>query len=258
MMHMTQRNSEQGSVHVIIITVVIAAVIAALAVVFWQNFMNDNTANNGSSVQTAEEEMASRDQMTLKTATIDEDFGTQLSFKYLDEWRLERTIDGDKTDIWTEDIQITSPSGKYVVTYKIGSGGGLGGACDESTAGVIENFSYEILPEFPEMSFVTYSINGSSPTTNDGTVGMHRAESIGSLINTSNAKRIESGVSACELYFSGVFLLKNGGPNTSQNPVSLLDASIEDTNADATMDIDPSILDGEYGVAQGILFSTTR
>lgn len=248
MMLMTQQKNEQGSVHVIIIAVMIAIVIAALAVVFWQNFINDKAANNGSSVQTAEEEMASRDQVTSKTATIDEDFGTTLRFEYPEDWTYDQSISGIRGENRRQDIDLLSPTGKYKVTYSIVQGGGLGAMCDEGSGNKIGSFEYKILDGFSEMSFVKYKIDTKE-------VANYETASIGTLFKTELAESIKAGDSECRIILGGYHQLTEG---ESDSPVSILSASIEDTGADATIDIDTAILDQEYSEAKEILLSTAR
>ncbi len=249
MMHMTQRKNEQGSAHVIIVTAIVAAVIAALAIVFWQNFINDKAANNnGSSVQTAEVEMASRDQVTLKTATIDEDFGTTLRFEYPEDWTYDQSISGIRAENRRQDIDLLSPTGKYKVTYSIVQGGGLGAMCDEGSGNKIGSFEYKILDGFSEMSFVKYKIDTKEVVNYD-------TASIGTLFKTELAESIKAGDSECRIILGGYHQLTEG---ESDSPVSILSASIEDTGADATIDIDTAILDQEYSEAKEILLSTAR
>src|SRR6202008_2014623 len=93
-----------------------------------------------------------------KTASFDDSFPAKFSFAYPSNWTMSEEHDGTlpvkSGEPATQTITITSLSGKYSVSYRVGINGGLGGNCQEEYVGKYVKFTREEITKFSGASFV--------------------------------------------------------------------------------------------------------
>jgi len=134
-----KKQSQAGSVHLIVTFVLVLALIGALGFVFYQNFVSKTDKN-----QDQESSETTNDEDT-KTATKYKTFsdGTYgISFQYPENWTLGNVIAQSDMPYWNRSMDVNNENGETMATLVLGVSG-LGGTC----AGMDENDipSYAVL-----------------------------------------------------------------------------------------------------------------
>lgn len=252
-----QRTQQNGSAHVIIMVVLVVALIGALGYIFYQNFIAKKDSQSSASTQTS----SSSNQSSASASTsapvakfiagsIDASFETKLTMQYPDTWKYAQSMSGDvaANSTWLQNITIASPSGKYVVKYTVGAGGGIGGTCNPSENGVLAAVSYENLNTFDGVSYVeqTYANVPAQGGLDDGRKGF-----VG-LMSTATATTVKTGNSVCDTYLKEVIKLADN------NYVQLINASIQIADTDSADKLKSALSGTEYEQAKSILLSTSH
>jgi hypothetical protein len=241
----------RGSAHVIIIICLVVALLGALGVVFYQNFIqNKQTTSNGSTSTSSKTDTSQTNGTTTTTladGSIDSSFGTTLSFKYPSTWKYSQTMSGTiETDgTWTQKITLTSPSGKYVVQYYVGAGGGLGGTCVPTETGTIASTAYEGVSGFSGVSYTEMTYQ-NMPTEATNKIGIIE------LMDTAAASSVQAGASVCDTYLHEVVKLAD------KNYVQLIGATMTVSDATTSSQLKSALSGTEYEQGKAILLSTTH
>jgi len=179
-MHRSSR--QQGSAHTVIIVVLVIALLAALGFVFWQNVIKKDSSEQTSQTGQSVAKPDSQPVPTLLDASFNSAFGVATSFQYPSDWKLTRTltgpipIDENGSTPTREELTVTSPSGEYVVTYRMDSIGGVGGTCDlEDTPYVIGQLDYVQLDQFKGVSLNELIIKNNTSKTYTYDVSLKRS-----------------------------------------------------------------------------------
>jgi hypothetical protein len=128
-------NSQKGSAHVIIITVLVAALIGALGFVFWQNFINKSPADSNVKTGVAAKQKTQAT-ATYQTFTLD---ALGISFQYPQGWTVTTKFDGSATDEYGNkllEVDVADEQGAKVAALQNPTG--LGGMCDPSDTNTYE------------------------------------------------------------------------------------------------------------------------
>lgn len=259
---MQKAHTQQGSAHIIVIVALAVALAGTLGVVFYQNFIAKKSADSRSETTAIDTQSTSDTKTTtssdttktttvaLKDGSIDASFGTRLTFKYPETWKLAQTMSGTAgTDsAWTQTTTLTSPSGKYKVGYNVGAGGGIGGSCASIDTGNVATVAYQAVSEFSGMSYVeiTHSNMGSDTTGSQWKAGF-----VG-LIDSKTASSLKSGDSVCDYYLHYVTKL------VDTNYVQLLQATMTVDGVSTASELNAALSGTEYEQAKAILLSTTH
>lgn len=247
-----KRSQEKGSAHLIIIIALIVLLAGALGVIFYQNFIAKKAAVSDTSNQAPSSSQSTTSSSSATTTTkllqrrINSVFGVNLAFSYPETWTISddtqgpSPLDASKGNT-SETLKLTSPSGKYVVTYTVAANGGFGGTCDPTDAGTYASTAYEKLPAFSAMDYVELTYNGAP----NNTVGFD------GLMNATAAEKIAQGGSLCDGYLQTTYKLSD------TNSVYLMNASFSVTGATNASDLQKALSGTEYDQAKAILLSTS-
>ncbi|AHB42695.1 hypothetical protein RAAC3_TM7C00001G0857 [Candidatus Saccharibacteria bacterium RAAC3_TM7_1] len=242
---MKKHATQNGSAHVIIIAILVIVLVGALGWIFWQNLKRDTTPSN-TEQSSGQPKKTEKPAVKLLDGSIDKDFGTTLTFKYPETWQYKSSVSGSKTDgNWIEEISLTSPSKKYVVSYRVGKGGGVGGICIPEDTGTIAATSYQMLDGFPSVSYVEIGYKGTptNSTPEGGYIG---------LLSTNIAKKLKPGDSICDIGLNAISL-------SDRDFVQTLAMKINISDPPTSYDQFKPLLGGEeYDQAKAILLSTTH
>jgi len=250
---MSLSQKTRGSAHVIIIVCLVVALLVALGVVFYQNLIVKNNTSTTTSNSNTDTTASTASQTTTKllTGSLSDGFGATLTFGYPADWSLARATtgplpivsSGDTTD---EKLTVTSPSGKFSVTYWVVSTGGFGGACIPEETGTFVSTSYQQLSKFSNVSYLEYTTT-SMPIADDGTHSIGKMR----LVMTDAAKKSISGASVCEVSFAGIIPLNSDG-------VTLLEPEAKISGVKTAEDFKAAAKGTEYEQAKAILLSTSH
>lgn len=198
-----------------------------------------------------------QDKSKILVGKLDGSFGVDFSFKYPDSWKLESNIEGpvplSASHSTVQTITVTSPSGKYVVRYKVGANGGLGGACDPTTGAKLLSMDVTAVPGYPAAKFVEAS-QDKQPSVPPMPAEENKIVYRMALMNTADIDGATVGGNDCQLYLADVLKLK------PVNDVTILDASVRAsviTEDSAPSDFKNMRAAPEYITAKAILVSTT-
>ena len=255
--------NQNGSSHVIIVVAIVVLLLAGLGYAFY-NASRPVEAPENSAVPT---DNKNPDAGNLKTGTTDTSMAHTLSFMYPESWteKTEKTgprpaVEGTESSATTT---ITSPDNKYSVVYKIMTGGtGVGGTCDESTLGKINDIRIEPTVGLPAAKFVQ-SLYG----TNDGFKNMYAINLVASDSYTVSAK---VGDTACNVtgLSSYIDLDKDSDINQSLHTVlssaridiqgipNRVTADYKNPSETNEKDIEAALNTPEYLAAKAILISS--
>lgn len=243
---MNRKYTHGNAAELVIIGVLVLAVAGLLV---WKFVGGKSSTSDTTSTNTSAKSSSTTDKTTpaiaLVDGSIDSSFETTLSFKYPSTWKYAQTMSGtiETNGSWLQKITITSPSGKYVVQYQVGAGGGIGGVCVPEETGTIASVAYEVVTGFTAMSYVELTYE-NMPTGQDmGDIA---------LIDSSKAKSLKVGDSTCAIGFSGVKEL------ASKNYVSIMRANLSIADATTASQIKAALSGSEYDQAKAILLSTVH
>jgi hypothetical protein len=244
---MNRKYTHGNAAELVIIGVLVLAVAGLLVWKFvgGKDTTSDTSSANTTTGNSSKTNDASASTIALVDGSIDSSFGTTLSFKYPATWKYAQTMDGTiETDgSWTQKITVTSPSGKYVVQYYVGAGGGLGGSCEPPETGTIASAAYQVVSGFSGMSYIemTFQDMPSVATNRIGAI---------ELIDTKSAASVKSGSSVCDVYLHNVVKL------AEEKYVQLIDASMTVTDATTASQLKSALTGNEYEQGKAILLST--
>ncbi|MEI7539830.1 MAG: hypothetical protein WCJ36_03675, partial [Candidatus Saccharibacteria bacterium] len=185
---MNKRQSQSGSAHLIIIIVLVVALLGALGYVFYLNFMQQKATPAPASVA-----VVAPSEVALSETESDQFLNTGLSIKRPSSWSAS-TTGGKDTEMGSNVITITSPDGNTDISFRITSGGGLGGTCTEGN-GVISKFDKDTIPGYPNAIFVSQVI-----ANNNGTQDYY----LGIESNSGSIQSVVTGSDACEVYLADI------------------------------------------------------
>lgn len=190
---MSKKQSQSGSIHLVIFMVLIIALIGALGFIYYQNFMQPEK-NDTTNLTTTD----TKDAVVLLDKSITENVtGDNLTLDYPNNWILtsQTSLNPDQ-GISNEKIFITSPDTNIKITFWSGVSG-IGGFCDPETNGTLS-------------SVKTYSMPNYSGRTLYETVTSDLVFGAGVLTNND---AIQVGSSACE---KGLGFFNSSNRSTNQ------------------------------------------
>jgi hypothetical protein len=253
---MNKFSKQEGSAHVAVVAILVIAVIGILGFVFWQNFINqDDSDRVNRSTGTSQDDTPKA--APLLDVSFNQAFGINTSFQHPSDWKLDRTltgpipIDENGYEPTNEILKVTSPSGKYSVSYHVNSVGGVGGTCDfEETPHQVAQFDYAELENFQGVSFDQLVLKNKASSTYSYDIR---------LMRTTFVKDLSAGDAICTTgigiagaltigYERMLTVSANIKPLDDENGNSLDMASIDT--------ITKSFSDGEYVQMKAILLST--
>ena len=247
-----------SAVEGLIILIVLAAVgFAAFAVISRQKetVQTPTVSSKTATTDTKNTEVKTE----YKEGSIDSGFGVTLDFSYPSVWKMTSSIEGpmplnSSAGSTTQTIELSSPSGEYKVTYKIGANGGLGGACSPLEGGKIAYLNTKPLQGFNNATYVETFFENVAADVQNGVVTRTTTMPVISVMQTNKVSATAVQKSACDIYLADVIKL------SEPNGVTLLGAKMEISNvSDETMlETFKSKLSGaEYEQAKAILLSTS-
>lgn len=250
---MSSSQKTRGSAHVIVIICLVVAFIGSLGVVFYQNFVqkDSNATDDVAKTDSSAAKNAPAPATKLISESLSDGFGVKLSFDYPSNWSFSRTTTGplpiiDRGNPTDQKMTITSPSGKFVVTYRVVSIDGFGGVCVPDETGIYATASYEELSKFEGLSYFEFTTS-SMPVADDGT---HTTGGM-VLIKTANAKLAVSGASVCETSFAEMIALNANG-------VTFVSPRVTISGVRTAEEFKVAAKGTEYEQAKAILLSTAH
>lgn len=121
---MNKKQSQSGSIHLIIVIVLVVTLIGALGFIFWQNFMQPKTSDTNSSTTAS---TATVSDITYKKYTTTGKYS--VSFNYPSAWTIVNTNNSD-APYYGRVEEIKNTEGKKVAEFGVVSAWGVGGTCD--------------------------------------------------------------------------------------------------------------------------------
>lgn len=226
---MNQRR-QSGSATVAIIIVLVIILICVLGYVFWGKL--SQTSQSESDSKTNEPTKTSASNAKFETASFDKSFGIDMHFKYPETWKIEKDQSGafpvSANDTSIESYTLTSPDNAYRVVYRLGAGGGIGGACDDESAATIVTADSQDVSGWSDVKYVL-----AVTKTQSG-----KYVSKAGLVTASTVRNLRIGGSACE-FGLGVTAVPSANLG-----LTLLDASIHGAK-------DMNIVDGTSDQGEG-------
>lgn len=223
----------------------IASIITIVVLVSSKPTKKDSTTTSSTTNQTTKDTKTQKQYLS----TIDSSFGYKLSFVYPEAWELSTAVEGGmpatgKTPT-IQSFTLISPTGNVMVTYKIGAGVKLGGACDPKTAGQFVTVRAEAVPGLPIVNLAEYTMrNYTAPYPN----GPYYA----GLMETSTVRLFATDGDVCTAFGANTVKLKD------DKDVRLIDASIFVKNIHSIEDFTKAQSTSEYQDAKSILLSTVH
>jgi hypothetical protein len=198
---MIKSHKESGSALAVISIVGVVLILAGLGFIFWQNSIGKPTVKD--STQSANKTTST---VKLKEGKVDASFPSPFSWSYPETWSIETTgggpVNAGETSV--QNFNITSPSGKYTVSYRVAVEGGIGGSCDPSESEV-QYVRQEPIASFENGRFVEFigDYNNTVDTKKEFLGYYYRSEIND---NTDAVRQAKIGSSYCVFGLSAVQL----------------------------------------------------
>lgn len=252
---MNTQRKQAGSALVVISIIIVVVILSGLGFVLWKNLSKTPTTQVSNKKETSQTTTVG-----LKEAHVDETFPAPLSWSYPETWTLTSTGSGPTSpDETTEQtFTMTSPSGEYSVTYRVGVNGGLGGTCSPEDVGTVQYVEKKPTDAFKKAQFVEYIGDSYTITNSVKELEGYYYKSV-LLDNTASIQQTKVGSSVCDFGLSIISLSEKQGYTLLGASIEIKSFSTEDGYIKPVKDIS-TIKDAfntpEYKDAVNILVST--